>query len=118
MLGDEPLLRHLITNLVDNANRHARENTGSGSDPVVTLSVLREQDRVVLQVADDGPGFTDDLDVRVEYVSGAGGGTGLGLPLVLWIAGRHDAVVTLRNREEGGAVVAVSFPFASPQTTV
>lgn len=72
----------------------------------------------MLQVADDGPGFTDYLDARVEYVSGAGGGTGLGLPLVLWIAGRHDAAVTLTNREEGGAVVEVSFPLTSPQTTV
>lgn len=116
--GDEPLLRHLMTNLIDNAHHHARAERGDVGGPAVTLTVQSRQHGVVVRVADDGPGFPADLDVWVEYVSGAEGGTGLGLALVLWIAGQHDASVAVTNRDEGGAVVEVTFPLVTSVTPV
>lgn len=106
--GDEPLLRHLVVNLVDNALRHGRGHDGSA--PLVTLSVSTERGCPLIRDGDDGPGFPTDRDVRVAYVSGPRGGTGLGLPLVLWIAGRHGATVQLGNGPGGGACVEVVFP--------
>jgi len=109
--GDPMLLRQAMTNLVDNAFRHGR---GEGGPPTVILSVFREHGRPVVRVADDGPGFPEGLDVLRPYVAGRGGGNGLGLPLVRWIAERHGADLRIgaAGGRDGldGAAVELRFP--------
>lgn len=78
------------------------------------VRLVRARDTVVLQVVDDGLGFPPGVDVLARYVTGPGGGTGLGLPLVQWIVEQHGATLELANRDGGryGAVVTVTFPLA------
>ena len=109
--GDAALLRQAMTNLVDNALRHGRSEDGHVE---VLLSVFRDEGEVVVRVVDDGAGLPADLDVLRPYVAGRTGGTGLGLPLVRWIAERHGAVLRIGAAEgcEGvhGALVEMRFP--------
>ncbi len=109
--GDAGLLQHALINLVDNAVRHGRVGEDA---PTVTVSVFHRAGMAVLRVSDDGPGFPSGVDVLSRYVSGARGGTGLGLPLVEWIAKRHDATLDLGvgGSTEPGARVELAFPVA------
>ncbi len=113
VLGDPGLLRHALTNLVENADRHGR----IGHDaPLVMLSVRCSDGRPVVRVSDDGPGFPPDVDVLARYVAGPGGGTGLGLALVAWIAEQHGAEVRLSSGppQRPGATVELLFPHPGP----
>jgi len=111
VLGDPGLLRHAVANLVDNSIRHGRVGEDA---PTVLVRVFRHESSAIVEVRDDGPGFPPDIDVLARYVTGPRGGTGLGLPLVLWIAEQHDATVGLENgsAEAPGALVRIVLPLA------
>lgn len=110
VLGDEPMLRQALANLVQNASRHCPAGT------TVTLDAMKEEDgAMVLRVCDDGLGIPADrrYDVllpfhRVESVKPVPG-TGLGLALVSAIAVRHDASLVLSDNRPGLAV-SIRFP--------
>jgi len=90
----------LVSEVVSNAVKHARH------DIEITLAV--QEDRALLEVCDDGPGFPPDFDWREAA------NTGLSL---IDSTGRHDlhGIISYRNRPSGGASVTVDFPMlASP----
>ena len=111
---DGALLEVLLRNLLDNAVRHGR---GPG---VVTVSCRAGQGSAVLEVADQGPGVTDDelarLGQRFFRASNAQGpGSGLGLSIVQRVAENCGGTVTYRRGAGGrGLVVAVRFPAGTP----
>jgi signal transduction histidine kinase len=95
-------------NLVENAIVHA-------AGPVV-LEATAEDREVALHVLDSGPGLPRhfsgralDRFSRAEEARSAGG-AGLGLAIVDLIARRHGGRVELRNRDGGGADVAIVLP--------
>ncbi|HEY2192694.1 MAG TPA: HAMP domain-containing sensor histidine kinase, partial [Actinomycetospora sp.] len=110
--ADPDRLRQALDNLLANAVRHSPEHA------VVTLTVTRQEGRVVLSVADDGPGFpTEFLPHAFERFRRADtararseGGSGLGLAIVETIARAHHGLVRASNRTEGGAVVEIELP--------
>ncbi len=112
VLGDRLLLRRLVRNLVENAQRHG------GAGPVA-VAVTREQDRAVLEVTDRGPGVPEAERRRIfepfyRLAGGAetGRGSGLGLALVLDIARRHGGDAACLAAEGGGSRFRVDLPFA------
>jgi signal transduction histidine kinase len=110
--GDPAKLHDVLRNLVENAVNYAPERT------TISLSATREGDRVLLAVADQGPGIPEqDLQriferfYRVDKArSRETGGTGLGLSIVKHLAGLHGGDVRAANRPGGGAVFTVSLP--------
>ncbi len=78
----------------------------------VTLSARREGGRVLLTVADTGPGVPPSLvpDLFEAKVSTKPGGTGLGLPLVRIIAETHGGRVSYATAPGGGAAFTLSLP--------
>ena len=94
--GDPVRLGQIITNLLDNA-RHATAGRGT-----VTVTVRRTGDRVMLDVADSGPGVAAaDRELIFERF-GRGdasrsrhtGGAGLGLPIARGLARAHGGDLT------------------------
>ena len=89
-------IRRAITNLVDNAARHARH---------VFVSMRRPDPRgLELLVDDDGPGIPPADRERVfrPFASGAKGGTGLGLTSARDIVHAHGGEITLEESPKGG----------------
>ena len=111
---DGALLEVLLRNLIDNAVRHGR---GPG---VVTVSCRTDPGAAVLEVADQGPGVTDDelarLGQRFYRTSSAQGpGSGLGLSIVQRVAENCGGTVTYRRGAgDRGLVVSVRFAAGTP----
>lgn len=95
--------RRAITNLVDNARRHARR---------VAISAQVVPGAVSLTVDDDGPGIAPErrADVFRPFEAGAGGGTGLGLSIALDVVRAHGGDITLEDSPLGGLRVRVTVP--------
>ena len=123
--GNATLLKELIRNLLDNAINY----TPSSADHpgVITARVLADTfgKVVLLQVEDSGPGIpaAEQGLVFQPFYRALGtdaDGSGLGLPIVLEIARKHDAVVSLEDAHPGhvppGARFNVRFPSAVADT--
>jgi two-component system OmpR family sensor kinase len=114
--GDEHRLRQVLANLVRNALVH--------TPPWATIrvSVWREPDGgpAVAEVADDGPGMSDDQAAHAFdrfYRADPGrardrGGSGLGLAIVQAIALAHGGRATLATAPGTGTTVRVELPAA------
>ena len=110
--ADALRIRQALSNVLDNALRH----TPRGG--AVTLEIGRDEDAVLIQVADTGPGFHPDLlstalepFVRDEAQRGeADGGAGLGLSIVRAVAEAHGGSVVIRNQPGSGAAVLLRLP--------
>jgi two-component system OmpR family sensor kinase len=107
-------LHRLAGNLVENALIHTAPGTP------VTVSVRREDDDAVLEVADRGPGVPAELRERVfeRFARGGGdttraGGSGLGLAIVRAVADAHGGRVELLDAAGGGSRFVVSLPAAA-----
>ncbi len=104
-------LRQVLINLVLNAAQALGENGGN-----IWVHARLEQDRLCLEIADDGPGFPKELlehGIR-PFASGRDGGTGLGLLMVKRFVAELDGRLTLANREGGGACVTLKIPCVPP----
>ncbi|MFF8317875.1 ATP-binding protein [Streptomyces bobili] len=108
--GSRGQLRRVLANLLDNAQRHARE--------AVTVTVRREGGRAVVAVADDGDGVPEadrervfERFVRLDAArSRDDGGAGLGLAIARDVAERHGGTLTVRGTPEGGALFELRLP--------
>jgi two-component system OmpR family sensor kinase len=117
VLGDESRLRQVVHNLMANALTHTPDDT-----PVTVILSTYDGDnpRAVIDVADAGPGLTDEQATRVferfyradTSRSRMAGGTGLGLSIVAGIVAAHGGRVTIESREGDGAVFRVELPLA------
>jgi two-component system OmpR family sensor kinase len=108
--GDRDLLFLAVHNLVDNALKF----TAAGD--TVEVRAFEDGSRVVIEVADTGPGIPWEEVPHVwdELYRGQGArgvpGSGLGLALVQSIAQRHGARCQVRSRAGQGTVFSLSLP--------
>lgn len=112
VLGDEARLRQVLGNLVTNALEHTPESAD------VTVRVGTEGDHAVLEVADEGPGMSQQDAQRIferfyrtdSSRARASGGTGLGLSIVDSLVYAHGGRVTVRTAPGQGCRFHVTLP--------
>ncbi|MFD8599010.1 sensor histidine kinase [Kitasatospora sp. NPDC059646] len=118
VLGDEARLRQVVTNLVGNAVKHTPPGTA------VRIGVGRADGSCLLEVADRGPGMTEDqaalvferfyrVDGSRARRAGEGGGAGLGLAIASALVAAHGGELSLRTAPGDGAAFRVVLPHQS-----
>jgi two-component system, OmpR family, osmolarity sensor histidine kinase EnvZ len=96
-------VRRAITNLVDNARRHARH---------IALAAVRHGRAVQVTVDDDGPGISPERRESVfrPFESSEDGGTGLGLTIARDIVRAHGGDIVLEESPLGGLRARIRLP--------
>lgn len=119
--GNRELVTQALANLVDNAIKYAAPEKGvNGSPADIVVRAASDGDRIILSVADNGPGIPPadrgravERFVRLEQ-SRSLPGSGLGLSLVSAVARLHGGELKLEDNEPGLKTV-LSLPRAGPQ---
>ena len=106
--GDPRQLQQVLLNLVMNAIQ-AMEPKGGGSLRVITR---RDEDRVLLEVADTGPGIPPEARVHVfePFFTTKRDGTGLGLSVSYGIVAAHGGTISIAHTDAGGTMFRVTLP--------
>lgn len=115
VLGDEARLRQVLSNLVANALQHTPHSAE------VTVRVGTSGDDAVIEVADKGPGMSQEDAARVferfyrtdSSRARASGGTGLGLSIVTSLVNAHGGAVTVTTAPGEGCCFRVKLPRVS-----
>lgn len=113
--ADRERLHQMMSNLLHNALRHSPPG-----EPVV-VSAAPDGERIVIAVADRGPGLAPGEETKVferfyrgdEARSGDEGGAGLGLAIARWIVDLHGGAIRAERNEPNGCRMVVALPEAS-----
>jgi hypothetical protein len=107
--GNRDLVSQALANLVDNAIKYAEPRTDAvnGAAPEIVVRAVSAGDRIMLTVADSGPGIPEadrpravERFVRLEQ-SRSKPGSGLGLSLASAVARLHGGELTLEDNHPG-----------------
>jgi CheY-like chemotaxis protein/anti-sigma regulatory factor (Ser/Thr protein kinase) len=107
IMGEEPALRELLTNLIFNAV----DAMPSGGK--ISFSTAAEGGVVVLRVKDTGTGMTEEVRRRCLepfYTTKGEQGTGLGLSMVHGIVQRHEGALEIESEPGRGSVFSIRLP--------
>lgn len=117
---DPVLFEQVLFNLLDNASKYAPAGTA------IRLAARAEEQAVVLQVVDEGPGIPpEDLErifdtfYRVRKADQVRAGTGLGLSICRGFVEAMGGTISAANRtDRTGAVFTIRMPLSSRLDTV
>ncbi len=126
-MADPYQLQQVVLNLVVNAEQALLEGRGKGHVWIRTSyspasAAQPGLGRILLRVADDGPGISSEISSRIFdpffTTKPSGVGTGLGLSIVYGIVNQHGGEVTFESQSGVGAKFLVELPvIAVPQQT-
>jgi signal transduction histidine kinase len=104
--ADREMIRRALLNLVLNA---IDAMPGGGA---LVITSYENASGFELEVADSGPGLTEEAKRRAfePFYSTKQNGTGLGLAIVYHVAEAHGGTVTAMNCPEGGAAFTIKIP--------
>jgi signal transduction histidine kinase/Tfp pilus assembly protein PilF len=116
----------VILNLINNAfyavNERQKKEQDSGYKPQVTLTTSKQGDQVVIEVADNGTGMTEQVKEKIFQpfftTKPTGEGTGLGLSLSYDIVKAHGGVLHVETipvractgGENAGTNITINIP--------
>jgi len=114
--GDLQLIERALTNLIDNAVRHAP------GPQAVRVSLRREGEQAEIVVEDAGPGLPDELHQRLDQGlslrdppirRSSGGIGGLGLAIAQRVAVLHGGSLRPLPAPQGGTRLCLALPLAA-----
>ncbi|WP_343636234.1 ATP-binding protein [Roseateles sp.] len=127
ILGGESELREALINLIFNAVDAMpdggvltlRTSMRPAADAGADAGPAARRHRVLIEVSDTGVGMDEATRRRCLepfFTTKGERGTGLGLAMVYGVAQRHDAVLEIDSRVDGGTTVRLAF--AAPETVM
>ena len=110
---DDVLVEQVLINLLENAARYTPAGTA------IDIRAWTEDGRVIVEVADRGPGLAAGDEIRIfeKFYRGAAPdsrGAGLGLAICRAILEAHGGRIWAQNRPDGGAIFRFSLPVEDP----
>ena len=111
MVNVDPIaIREVFINLTSNAVE-AMQHTRS---PQVNFwACVSEQNEMLIQVIDNGPGIRDTEAIFDAFVTTKKNGLGIGLTVARSIAEAHDGHLWAENHPSGGAMFCLALPLSS-----
>jgi signal transduction histidine kinase len=112
--GDQVLLEQVLANLLDNAVTYRRADVA----PLVAVSAVRRNGRVLISVADNGMGIAPEFQAKIFepfvrlHTADAYPGTGIGLATVRKAARLMGSEVTVASVEGTGSTFSLELPAA------
>lgn len=111
VIADPSQMQQVFVNLIENSRYELVHRKGPGE---IRMSTHAAENRVVIRIADNGPGFTGETLDRIFdpfFTTKPGGeGTGLGLSLSYGFMQEHGGTLNARNLDSGGAEFEISLP--------
>lgn len=112
LTGNRQQLTWVVTNLASNALRHTDENG------LVTISVAKEDNTVLVAVTDTGPGIPVEAQATIfdkfvqikEPSETTPGSVGLGLAIAREVVEAHDGKIWVESEEGKGSTFYVALP--------
>lgn len=112
--GNQDWLRQALINLLDNSIKY----TPAGG--TIVLKCWREGNNAAILIKDSGIGIpAQDLSLifdrfyRVDRARTAGGGTGLGLPIVKFIVEMHSGQIEVKSEINRGTAIILTLPLSA-----
>ncbi len=108
--ADETMIMRLLINLIENSVKYGKDGG------ISTVSVKRTENKTVITVSDNGIGIAkehlDNIWKRFYRVDKSrnktdDNSTGLGLPMVKWIAEAHGGTVSVQSEIDKGSTFTV-----------
>ncbi|MDD2389665.1 MAG: ATP-binding protein [Desulfobacterales bacterium] len=105
---DRKQIKQVFINLIDNAVSALKEQgcvmISLSHDPILNL--------IRVEIADNGPGITDELKTRLfePYFSTKSSGMGLGLTIVNTIITDHNGMIRVQDNQPRGAKFIIELP--------
>lgn len=117
--GDDLLLQMAVNNLIDNAIKY------SPKDAVVTVEVTQQQNTILLQVKDEGPGIAaaekQKIFIKFYRIGNAATkgakGTGLGLYLTKRIVEQHNGNISVTDNIPTGCTFTITLQSSDKTNT-
>ncbi len=108
--GDPQQLQRVVANLVRNsveAIQYSKNKRGA-----ITLRARPDDHGVLLEVADDGPGMSQEIKDNIfdPFITTKSIGTGLGLYLVREIIANHGGSIDIDTEEGKGTAIRIVLP--------
>lgn len=102
---DAGRIRQVVVNLVDNA---------VAAGPPASASVRATNGKLVIEVADHGPGIPEEDRERIfePFFTGKTQGTGLGLAVARRVIEQHGGTIAVHDNPGGGALFRAEIPEA------
>lgn len=109
---DARLIIQVMINLIGNAVKYTPDNSE------IRITVTNEKEHIVVDVADNGPGMTDNVKEHVFDMFYTGNNSiadsrrslGLGLALCKSIINAHNGEITVRDNKPKGTVFTFTLP--------
>jgi signal transduction histidine kinase len=109
IIGFPGQVDQVLMNLFTNAAQAIGDQGGT-----ITIVARNQDDRVLLTIADDGPGIPEDIVPRIFdpffTTKDVGEGSGLGLSIVHGIIERHGGHIEVDSHSGQGTKFSISFP--------
>jgi two-component system osmolarity sensor histidine kinase EnvZ len=121
VMGNATDLRRVVNNVIENARRYGKTpgEDIAEIDIACHVRMTGHGRRAVVEINDHGVGVPDDQIqqllrpfTRLDSARGQANGAGLGLAIVERVITRHNADLTVRNREGGGLLLQFALPLA------
>lgn len=116
VFADPHQIKQVLLNLLINAEQAMLSANGRGTMTIRTWHDA-DQESVVLEVNDDGPGVPDQVQEKIFEpfftTKSAGQGTGLGLTVAYAIVQEHGGRIRIASKKGQGASFFVEFPLTT-----
>ncbi len=109
---DKDAMHRALINIYTNAAEALEQSCAPNPFVYINAEYNIDSQMVQIDIADNGPGLTEDERMRLfePYFSHKKGGTGLGLAIVRSIVTDHRGYVRALPREGGGTILSIELP--------